>query len=70
MPAPPGRYNHLIINHAGRKWSGEWVQRGKLVCVSGAYGSVTVDPGRRTPEKAAELALAQLVDAWRAKRAG
>lgn len=68
MPAPEGRFNHVTITHAGQKWSGQWVQVGKLIEVCTAYGSVTIDPVRRDHEKAAADALKQLVDQWRAKR--
>jgi hypothetical protein len=70
MPAPEGRYNIVTITQAGQKWAGRWVKQGKAVCIETAYGSVTVDPGRKAPEKAAEQALAQLVSQWRAKGAG
>jgi hypothetical protein len=59
------RHTHFTVDYVGRRWAGDWRQEGRLVCVSSAYGSRSVDPGRRTPEAVARRLLKDLVDEWR-----
>lgn len=68
MSVDEGRFNHLTISHAGRRWTGDWVQQGREVCVSSAYGSRRCAVGRRQPERVAAEILKELVDGWRTTR--
>lgn len=61
----PERFHHFTIDHAGKRWSGDWKLKGREVCVSSAYGSQTRAFGRRNPERVAVDVLKELVEAWR-----
>lgn len=68
MALEPGRFNHLTIELAGRKWAGDWRQEGNEVCVSSAYGSKRCPYGRRKPERVAAELLKETVEEWRRGR--
>jgi hypothetical protein len=56
------------ISTRGQKWSGTWMEDGKEVCVSSAFGSKRAPKGRKQPADVAAQALSDLVDEWAARR--
>lgn len=68
MPLSAQRPTHVTVARGGRTWSGQWYDEGAEVCVASAYGSAKRRVGRRRPAAVAAELLAEIVDAWLARR--
>lgn len=59
------RRSIIRVDIDGRRYTGDWLLRGKEVCVGSAYGWRNTPIGRAKPERVAARVLEELVKEWK-----